>query len=90
VLLGLFHEAAQSFHGGDEFFREFFVFLVLPGAAEGVEPGLKGAGPILHLFVETFEFRCETADLVRVHDGLGHEGIKCKGLGPHVRCFHYA
>ncbi len=31
VFFGDFHEGAEGFHGGEEVFGEFFLFLVLPG-----------------------------------------------------------
>lgn len=72
MLLRVFHEPAQGLHGGDKFLSEFRVLLVLPGAAEGVEPGLQSAGAGLDIFVEAFEFRRKAPDLIGVHDGLGH------------------
>ena len=39
---GTLHESTEHLHGFLEFLREFRMFLVLPGVAEGGESGLKG------------------------------------------------
>ena len=72
MFFGDFHEFAEGFHGGDEVFGEFFLFLVLPGGGEGGEASVEGGGAALDVFVEALEFFGEAAHLFGIHDCLGH------------------
>lgn len=74
VFLGHFHELPQDLHGDDEFLRELPVLLVLPRAAKGRKPRLKGRGSHLDVLVETFQFVREEPDLFGIHDCLSHRG----------------
>jgi len=72
LAIGCLDEFAQDLHGVAEFLGEFGVFLVLPGVAQGIEPGLQGGHAVLEFDVEPFEFLGEPADLLRIDDGLCH------------------
>ena len=72
VLLAHLHELLDGFHRGEELSTEFLVLGILPGLAERGKAALQRGSTLLHVGVEAFELRGEAADLLGIHDCLGH------------------
>src|SRR5580698_3893655 len=62
----------QRLHGGFKFLGKLFVFLVLPGIAQGGETRHQENEPVFEVTVEALEFLGEPPHFFRVHDCLSH------------------